>query len=381
MVAVDEEELRRSTLRRQFPPVQGSGPDAVLRLLDQLGPLQSQVPRAPFVSLAARLPGTDYATVCGLFESHQLLKASNLRGTVHTGTRRGFGWLDAVATLSRAGDLRRALRLRTVTAAQVDLEVRRFCASGWRPRADLVRHLRGWLAEHESGDSAAALTGTFSESVVWGNSGLVRRPRGTAWETRTDAWHHTAATLVDGVERTSTAEALVALVRGHLTAHGPATRADLSFFLGVGLTPVDAAVTELGDALVRLQGPDRETYLDLAEPPPEGSGEPGLRLLAEFDALLLGFCGRHRTRFVDDVGLGQIWAKANGLFKPVVLDGGRLVATWRTRTERGRTVLEVTPLTGAPTPADDAVAGPAADLARALDLDLADVQVLSADPL
>lgn len=104
--------------------------------------------------------------------------------------------------------------------------------------------------------------------------------------------------------RGTNAEAVVALLDrlGPLQSQVPRAPFDLSFFFGVGLTQVDAAVTQLGDELVRLAGSDEQTYLDLAEPPDPGDDQPGLRLLAEFDALLLGFCGRGRTRFVDKAG-------------------------------------------------------------------------------
>ena len=89
------DELRRRTLSRQFPSIEGTEPEAVLELFNRLGPIQSQVPRAPFLAVASRLPGVSYKTVNDLFDEHRLLKTSNLRGTVHTSTRDQFGWLDA----------------------------------------------------------------------------------------------------------------------------------------------------------------------------------------------------------------------------------------------------------------------------------------------
>ena len=58
--------LARLTLARQFPRVDGqfSGIErrdsqALSELIGRIGPIQSQVPRAPFVGIAARLPGID----------------------------------------------------------------------------------------------------------------------------------------------------------------------------------------------------------------------------------------------------------------------------------------------------------------------------------
>ena len=96
------DQLRRRTLSRQFPTIAGHGPAAIVDLFWRLGPIQSQVPRAPFLTISSRLPGVTYDTVCELFESHQLVKTSNIRGTVHSSVPEQFGWLDAVARRTRA---------------------------------------------------------------------------------------------------------------------------------------------------------------------------------------------------------------------------------------------------------------------------------------
>ena len=115
MRRLTNDQLRRRTLHRQFPAIRGRGPAAVVELFQRLGPIQSQVPRAPFLTISSRLPGVSYDTVCALFESHQLLKTSNIRGTVHTSVTEQFAWLDAVARRSRARQLRSVLKLRQIT--------------------------------------------------------------------------------------------------------------------------------------------------------------------------------------------------------------------------------------------------------------------------
>jgi hypothetical protein len=112
----------------------------------------------------------------------------------------------------------------------------------------------------------------------------------------------------------------------HLGSYGPALREDLAFFFGTGLGAVDDVLRRLGDEIVQLGGPNDETYLDLADAPNGGPSDPGLRLLPEFDGLLVGYHGRNRTRFLTEQQLPKVWAKVNGLFSPVVLNGGQLVA-------------------------------------------------------
>jgi len=376
MTRLTHDDLQQSTLRRQFPAPGGTDAPAVEALYERLGPVQSQVPRAPFLHAASRLPGVSYATLCALFESHRLLKASLVRGTVHTSGRAGFARLVAIASRARAGPLRNALALQNVLVSQLNTEVERFCAEQWRSRDEILAQLRSWLAEHESAASAARLEGSFAESLVWGHSALLRRPKDQSWEKRTDTYRRTAASLLPELTPVAPEQALVELVRTHLLAYGPLAREDLAFFFGVGLGQVEGALATLGDEVVRHPGPDAGVLLDLAEPPVGGGGDPGLRLLPEFDGLLLAFCGRNRTRFVDEQGLGRIWARTNGVFAPVVLHQGRLVATWRTLTHGRRTDIEVTML-GRDRLTDDLLTEAAGHVGTALDLAVTEVRVVA----
>ena len=102
MRRLSDDQLRRRTLCRQFPTILGRGPEAVIELLRRLGPIQSQVPRAPFLTISSRLPGVGYDAVCSLFESHQLLKTSNIRGTVLAASRSSLaGWTPSPAALGQ----------------------------------------------------------------------------------------------------------------------------------------------------------------------------------------------------------------------------------------------------------------------------------------
>jgi hypothetical protein len=269
----------------------------VLKLFDKLGPVQSQVPRAPFLSAASRLPGVAYETVNDLLTDHQLVKASNLRGTVHTSPATWFGWLDAVARSTRARMLTRSLILTAVTPAQLTIEIERFCTQ-WRTRDEIVDHMRTWLTAQNPA-SAAAFGETAIEGLLWGHSGLLRRPRDGAWEKRTDIYRRAARTALASYSEVDPQEALRQLVPRHLAAYGPVLGEDLAFFFGVPAGAITAVLDALGDRIVRLPGPEREDYLDLVEPPLGGQEDPGLRLLPEFDGLLLGFQGRNRARFVD----------------------------------------------------------------------------------
>lgn len=371
---LSHDQLRRRTLRRQFPTIPGRGPEAVIELFRHLGPIQSQVPRAPFLTISSRLPGVSYDAVCSLFESHQLLKTSNIRGTVHTSLPEQFGWLDAVARRSRATQLRNVLKLHDVTPEQLAAEIEAFTSNDWTPRSEIVAHARAWLTERERGP-ALQRPNDLSDSLLWGHSGLVRRPRDTRWEKRTDIYHQRARSLLPELAEYEFEEALTNLVRIHLGSYGPALREDLAFFFSAGLGAVDKALRRLKDEVIHLRGPNDEDYLDLADPPQGDASDPGLRLLPEYDGLLVGYHGRHRTRFLTEQQLPKVWAKVNGLFSPVVLHGGRIVASWKTITKGRRTDIEATMLDPHPVLADDLFDDAIAATEQVLGLKITDLRV------
>jgi hypothetical protein len=368
------DQLRRRTLRRQFPTISGRGSEAIADLFRRLGPIQSQVPRAPFLTIASRLPGVDYDSVCALFESHQLVKTSSIRGTVHSSVPEHFVWLDAIARRTRAAQVRNVLKLATVTPEQLGAETEAFASMDWRPRSEIVAHARGWLSERENG-WAVDRPDLLSESLIWGHSGLLRRPRDTRWEKRTDIYHRRARSLLPDLPESEFEAALTELARIHLGSYGPALREDLAFFSGAGLGAVGEALRRLGDEIVHLRGPNEEDYLDLADPPDGGTPDPGLRLLPEYDGLLVGYHGRNRTRFLTEQQLPQVWAKVNGLFSPVVLYDSQLVASWKTITKGRRTDIEVTMLHPHPALPDDLFSDAIAATEQVLDLKITDLRV------
>jgi hypothetical protein len=320
------------------------------------------------------LPGVSYGTVCALFESYQLLKTSNIRGTVHTSVPEQFAWLDAVARRSRAAQLRRVLKLHQVTPEELATEIERFASDDWTPRLEIVAHARAWLAHHETA-GGSQVPDVHSDSLLWGHSGLLRRPRDTKWDKRTDTFHQRARSLLPELRECDFEEALPELVRVHLGSYGPALREDLAFFYSVGLAAVDDAIRRLGDEIVRLPGPNDKDYLDLADPPGGGAPDPGLRMLPEFDGLLVGYHGRNRTRFLTEHQLPKVWAKVNGLFSPVVLYGGRLVASWKTITRGSRTDVDVTMLDPHPALGEELFADAIAATEQVLELKITDLRI------
>ncbi|MEJ7755655.1 MAG: crosslink repair DNA glycosylase YcaQ family protein [Nocardioidaceae bacterium] len=176
------------TLRRQFPSIASRGQGAVVRTYERLGPVQTQVPRAAHLALASRLPGVTRDTITGAFESYQVVKASNIRGTVHTSTQRQHALLRAVAHRPRQLLLANHLALREVTTEAVMKEIERFATDSWQPRADIVAHMGAWLAARDpvqsAKRSAAKRCPTACSGATHRSSGVHRTNGGRRGPTR-----------------------------------------------------------------------------------------------------------------------------------------------------------------------------------------------------
>ncbi len=359
-----DDRLRSLALGRQFPRIRGRTADAVLELVRRLGPVQSQVPRAPFLTVSSRLPGTGYDAVASAFASYRLVKTTSLRGTVHTMVTEQYPWVNAVARRTWTGPATTRLRLSRVSITDVWDELERFAAD-WRSRSAIVDHGRSWIAAHESTASAEIVDTGAGSNYLWGDSGMLRRPTDGRWDRRTDTEHRTVRSMLD-LPVVGPDVALADLVRVHLGSYGPATRRDIAWWSGENVTLVDRAVDRLGEEVVRLDGVDGQTYLDLADPP-RAAGDPGVRLLPEYDGLFCGYAPASRGRFINPRHYEQVWARANGIFSPVVLAGGRIVGVWRLVGTGPRSVLEVTRLGTEPAVPDDDLA----DQVRAIESVLA----------
>ena len=334
------EQLAAATLRRQFPKIRGRGQGAVVEVVRRVGPIQSQVARAPFVTVSSRLPGTTYDAITAAHESWEIVRGSNLRGTVHTSVRDHHPLLDTITRRTMANGWRNHLRLSRVSPADVQAGIEEFATGEWRTPEELRAHLVAWLTEHEGGESGErARTTGVGRAFAHVHSAMIRRPLGEGGWERQSAPGYRVATDVFGTDRSAWLDdpdaALVALTRQHLAAYGPANRRDIAWWSGEGLRNVDAALAGLAEELTERAGPDGQTYYDLAEPPAGGSTDPGVRLLPEFDAVLVGYDPKTRTRFLDPAHLPRIWAQQNGMFSSSVLAGGRLVASWRFATATG----------------------------------------------
>jgi hypothetical protein len=132
--------------------------------------------------------------------------------------------------------------------------------------------------------------------------------------------------------------ALAELALRYLTAHAPATPADLAFWSGLPLIDANRGWKAIQDRLVAMETTRGARWALRSH---EGPAPPGLiRLLPSFDEYLLGW--REREVMVS----AESWRSINrggGWLHPVVSHDGRIVGTWRTERRPQAFRLEVSP--------------------------------------
>jgi hypothetical protein len=283
--------------------------DVVRRLLA----VQGQDPRGARLAIRSRSVDLVAADVdAGLTSRRSLLITWLNRGTLHLVTPEDYWWLHPLTTPQLMTGNARRLAQEGVSPAQAERGVEIVVGAvsgGPRTRAEL----RAALDTAGVPTAGQALVHVLMLATLRGH--VVRGPMRAG----DHAYVAVRDWLGDPPELPDRDELLTRLARRYLAGHGPADAGDLARWAGItlgdarrGFAGLGNEVVPHGDGLVELAGRDAV------------SGEPPPRLLGPFDPVLLGWASRE-----DVVGDHQHVVTVNGLFRPVALVDGRVVASWR----------------------------------------------------
>lgn len=354
--------------------------EAVRRQLAIQGQQVSAVPHA----LLSRTTGTRMADVERAFAAGALVRSWPMRGTVHITTAEDHHWLREALVHRYENGISKGSTSWGLTQADIDrageTALALITAEGPLPRARLISAWEeaGLLAAGDGPDSFMSGTGRRRHLIArlhW-QGVLAQGPRGTNEHLLVDATalpgSHTGPGGSGGSARGSDGHraALAEIARRYATSHGPVTAADLARWTTL---PVGQAAQALEDAveMTNAQGyaadePDvaARGLVPLtrarAQAGPRGaltvtgagsSASPSARergttlylradlpdllaasrrqaratlFLASFDELHVGY--KDRGCLTDEAGERLICPAANGMFRPLLVDRGRVVA-------------------------------------------------------
>ena len=143
--------------------------------------------------------------------------------------------------------------------------------------------------------------------------------------------------------RLSQEEALVELARRYFASHGPASVHDFAWWSGLTVTEARAGLEATGSGLVseRIDGKDywmtSDTMSHIAH------DKSSVDLLPGFDEYLLGY--KDRSAVLAAEHAPKIVPGRNGVFRPIIVVGGRVVGTWKRSLKKNSIHITLIPFT------------------------------------
>ena len=326
MPPVSLRQLNRWTLARQLL-LERAKTDAV-SAIERLAGMQAQYSPSPYIGLWSRVRDFKRAELEADLAAHRVFKATLMRGTLHLVSARQFDlyrlasrfprhiWSEGPRRLTERGVDVDALREEILASLdqralkKVELE------KAFRHR--IPADLPDWVAFSVLVSVGAAIN--HHDDARFGHFAGSRYRRAPLPEA-------------------DPAVAMRSVVGAYLAAFGPATRADISQWLGRSVSLFSDALESL--ELVTFEAEDGRKLLDLAEAPrPDPACFAPVRFLPKWDNLLLAY--DRRERVLPDA-LRRIVIRKNGDVLPTFLVDGRVAGCWEAPL-RGKASITLTPL-------------------------------------
>ncbi len=299
---LDPGEVRRLTLGRQL--LLGRADMPSLDAMRQLGGLNAQHRRSPYIALWSRLGHFRRQDLEQALAQGKAYKATLMRGTLHLVAADEYPrYFTALAEARR-----RAFHgfFPRVAGAVDEGLVRDNVAEALRQRhAVAFREFERILQPLFPEAPAASLS--FAAKAL---APVVQLPPAGLWHGTGSPQYGWAAVPSETDPRTAQEDLLVR----YLAAFGPATAQDFAQWSGLGVATAQAVRGRLGDRLRELAS-DGGLLLDLARPPQTPDTDPPVRFLPRWDNLLLAYQDRSRVL-------------APELRDQVIMRDGRVLATF-----------------------------------------------------
>ncbi|TMC54168.1 MAG: winged helix DNA-binding domain-containing protein [Chloroflexi bacterium] len=302
--------------------------------------MQAQAPNNPYVGLWTRLEGFRPKELSRLIETRAAVRISLMRNTIHLVTAKdALGLKPLFMALHERGYMRGSPWGRGMSEADVAA-----IGSAGREimgeRSRTVAELAKLLAQRFPGRDALAMAYGVRYMVplvftpprgMWGEPGPVALTTFEAWLGRPPGPAFPAELLV----------------LRYLAAFGPASPADMRAWSGLAMR---AVFEQLRPRLKVFRDSRGSELFDVPRAPrPPGDTPAPVRLLPDYDNILLGHADR--TRIMPEGRHLGLFSSAGQLQGSVLVDGF-VRAMWHPKTEKGATTIRVTPF-AKPLPAGD----------------------------
>lgn len=131
-------------------------------------------------------------------------------------------------------------------------------------------------------------------------------------------------------------EALAELAKRYFASHGPATVHDFAWWSGLSLTDCRKGLAFVAPHFVTETIDGQTYYLSSAPAKPKQNDNP-IHLLPAFDEYLISY--KNRTAAIE-LGHQSKAFSNNGIFKPIIVENGKVVGIWKQTIKKERLLLE-----------------------------------------
>ncbi|HEX6523162.1 MAG TPA: winged helix DNA-binding domain-containing protein [Streptosporangiaceae bacterium] len=339
-------QLNRALLARQL--LLERVPRGALETVEHLVGLQAQAPFPPYYGLWSRLAGFRPEDLAALLTGRGVVRIALMRGTIHLVSARDCLPLRRLIqpVIDRMFRTNHGKRLPGVDLGELAAAGRELVESEPMTFGKLGETLAKRWPDHPPSDLAQGVRALvplvqIPPRAVWGRAGQSLHTSAESWLGRPAATEP-GLTEPDLTEPGLTEPGLTELdlrelVTRYLAAFGPATVRDIQAWSG--LTGLRGVVETLRPALATFRSDGGAELFDLPDAPRPPGGTPApVRLVAEFDNLLLSHADR--TRIISEEHRGRLYT-VNGIFPGTVLIDGFVAGMWRLIMGRGMATLTI----------------------------------------
>jgi uncharacterized protein YcaQ len=320
------ETVNRFVLHKQHLTPESKTNDLVQITGDIVG-LHATSNTTPYLSLFARASGfAKHHLEHHLYERRSLGKIRCVRKTIYIHSADMFPIVFGATWRSVEKASRRYAESRGISPEVYDKMSRAILAmlEDQEKTAPTIKADLGTLAE---GLDISALLYLMCDQGL-----LIRGRPARGWRDKTHRYAPFCAYFPDvDLHRHSEAEAIVLLAKRYLAAFGPATEADLVWWMGLGKTKARRALEALGEEVVTASIPGlaaasimlRSDHVKLERQ--EFVTAPVVNLLPPLDPYLMGY--KERARYLSPGHSDHIFDRAGNATSTILVDG-RVVGVW-----------------------------------------------------
>ena len=306
-----------------------------------LGAVQAQDYHQALWAIGSRMRAGTVDLVERAIAERQIVRTWLMRGTIHFAPPEDVRRLLAVVAPRLAvGDARRQQQL---GLAQADVE-RSAGLLGEALAGDRRLSRPEVMALLE--DNGVATAGGHGYHILWrlAQDGLIClgpiRDRQQTF-VLLDDWAPGTGAGADGV-----ADAVAALAGRFAASRGPVTAHDFARWTGITVADARRGLADApGLVTQELAGSEHWLAADGADDEVPAAARRRTYLLAGFDEFMLGY--KDRDAVLEPEHAGKVVPGANGVFRPIVVTGGRIVGTWARSATSRSLAIKVQPFAGA----------------------------------